>query len=49
MERHHHLAIATNIVHLAIAVASVAILVKRRWLWAGSLVIATAGVVAAFL
>lgn len=49
MERHHHLAIATNIVHLAIAVASVAILVKRRWLWMGSLVIAAAGVVAAFI
>lgn len=47
MERHHHFAIATNIVHLAIAVASVAILVKRRWLWFGSLAIAAAGVAAA--
>ncbi len=48
MERHHHLAIASNIVHLAIAVASVAILVKRRWLWFGSLAIAAVGVGAAF-
>lgn len=49
MERHHRFAIATNIIHLAIAVASVSILVKRRWLWFGALSIAAAGVVAAFV
>ena len=49
MERHHRFAIATNIVHLAIAVASVSILVKRRWLWFGALSIAAAGVAAAFV
>ena len=37
MEHHHRLAYATNIVHLAIAIASISIVVRRRWLWYGSL------------
>jgi hypothetical protein len=49
MECHHRFAIATNIVHLAIAVASVSILVRRRWLWYGALAVTAAGVVAAFV
>ena len=49
MERHHHLAIATNIVHLAIALASISIVMRRRWLWYGSLIVMVAGVAAAFV
>jgi hypothetical protein len=45
MERHHRLTLATNIVHLAIALASVSILMRKRWLWIGSLVVVAAGVV----
>ena len=37
MERHHRLTIATNIIHLAIALASISIVMRRRWLWFGSL------------
>lgn len=49
MERHHKLAIATNIVHLAIALASISIVMRRRWLWYGSLVVVTIGFAAAFV
>jgi hypothetical protein len=49
MERHHHLTIATNIVHLAIALASIAIVMRRRWLWYGSLFVVVAGVAAVFV
>lgn len=37
MEQHHHLILATNVVHLAIAIASVSMLVRRNWLWLVSL------------
>ena len=49
MERHHRFAIATNIVHLAIALASVSIFARRRWLWYGSLVVVVGGIAAAFI
>jgi hypothetical protein len=45
MERHHRLTYATNIVHLAIAIASISIIVRRRWLWVASLVCLAAGIV----
>jgi len=45
MERHHRLTYASNIVHLAIAIASISILIRRRWLWAASLVCLAAGIV----
>jgi hypothetical protein len=44
MERHHRLAYASNIVHLAIAIASISIVIGRRWLWGGSLVCLGIGV-----
>ena len=44
MERHHHLTFATSLVHLAIALASISIVVARRWLWFGALASAAAGV-----
>ena len=45
LEHHHRLAYATNIVHLAIAIASISILVRRRWLWFGSLACLAASIV----
>jgi hypothetical protein len=45
LEHHHRLTYATNIVHLAIAIASISILVRRRWLWFGSLVCLGASIV----
>jgi Domain of unknown function (DUF4337) len=45
MERHHRLTYATNIVHLAIAIASISILVRRRWLWFGSLACLAASII----
>ncbi len=45
MERHHHLTIATNIVHLAIALASVSMMMRRRWLWYGALATVVVGCV----
>jgi len=45
MERHHRLTLATSIIHLAIALASISILMRRRWLWVGSLLVVAAGVV----
>jgi hypothetical protein len=48
MERHHRLAYATNIVHLAIAIASISIVVRRRWLWYGSLACLVIGMVIGF-
>ena len=44
MEQHHHLIVATNFVHLAIALASVSMLMRRRWLWFASLGSAALGV-----
>jgi hypothetical protein len=44
MEQHHRLIVATNFVHLAIALASVSMLVRRNWLWFISLGCATLGV-----
>ena len=45
LEHHHRLTYATNIVHLAIAIASISILVRRRWLWFGSLACLAASIV----
>ena len=45
MERHHRLTLASNIVHLAIALASISILMRRRWLWIGSLLVVAGGIV----
>jgi hypothetical protein len=45
MHRHYRFTLATNLLHLAIALASVSILIRRRWLWAGSLAVVAAGVV----
>ena len=45
MERHHHLTIATNIVHLAIALASISMVMRRRWLWYGALATVVVGCV----
>ena len=45
LEHHHRLTYATNIVHLAIAIAAISILVRRRWLWFGSLVFLGASIV----
>jgi hypothetical protein len=44
MEQHHHLILATNAVHLAIALASVSMLMSRRWLFRGSLAALVAGI-----
>ncbi len=49
IERQHRLAYAANIVHLAIAIASISIVVRRRWLWVGSLGCLVAGIVAGFI
>jgi hypothetical protein len=48
MEHHHRLAYATNIVHLAIAIASISIVVRRRWLWYGSLACLVIGMAIGF-
>src|SRR5262249_12249140 len=45
MERHHRLTYGTSIIHLAIAIASISILIRQRWLWAASLVCVAAGIV----
>ena len=45
MERHHQLTLSTNVVHLAIALASISIVMRRRWLWMGSLAVVAVGVV----
>lgn len=47
MERHHRLSYATSIVQLAIALASISIVIRRRWLWYGSLACLVAGIVVA--
>jgi hypothetical protein len=47
MERHHQLTYATGIVQLAIAVASISIVIRRRWLWYGSLACLAIGIVMA--
>jgi hypothetical protein len=47
MERHHRLTYATGSVQLAIALASISIVVRRRWLWYGSLACLAAGVIVA--
>jgi hypothetical protein len=49
MERHHRLTLASNIVHLAIALASISMLMRRRWLWIGSLLVVAGGVVVGIL
>jgi hypothetical protein len=43
IERHHRLSYATGTVQLAIALASISIVVRRRWLWYGSLACLFAG------
>ncbi len=47
MERHHRLTYATSIVQLAIALASISIVIRRRWLWYGSLACLAAAIVVA--
>ena len=47
VERHHRLSYATGTVQLAIALASISIVVRRRWLWYGSLACLVAGVAVA--
>ena len=47
MERHHRLSYATGTVQLAIALASISIVVRRRWLWYGSLVCLVGGLAVA--
>jgi hypothetical protein len=49
MERHHQLTYATSIVQLAIALASISIVIRRRWLWCGSLACLAAGIVVAVI
>ncbi len=49
MERHHQLTYATSIVQLAIALASISIVIRRRWLWYGSLACLAAGIVVALI
>ena len=49
MERHHSLTIAVNIIHLAIALASISIVMRRRWLWYGSIGVMALGFAAAFI
>jgi hypothetical protein len=49
MERQYSLAIATNIIHLAIALASISIVMRRRWLWFGSIGVMALGFAAAFI
>jgi hypothetical protein len=44
MERHHQLTYATGIVQLAIALASISIVIRRRWLWYGSLACLAIGI-----
>lgn len=47
IERHHRLGYGASAVQLAIALASISIVVRRRWLWHGSLVCLAAGIVVA--
>lgn len=47
MERHHRLSYAVSIVQLAIALASISIVIRRRWLWYGSLACLAAGLIVA--
>src|SRR5205807_176288 len=44
MERHHRLTYATNIIHLAIAIASISLVMRRRVVWFGSLAVIAGGV-----
>ena len=44
MEQHHHLILATTAVHLAIALASVSLLMSRRWLFHSSFVALIVGI-----
>ena len=47
MEQHHRLTYATSIVQVAIAPASISIVIRRRWLWYGSLACLAAAIVVA--
>ena len=43
--RHGRLTIASTLLHMSIAIATLAIILKRRWPWVTSIVLAGAGVV----
>ena len=45
--RHHWLTIASTLLHMSIAIATLSIILTRRWPWATSLVFAAGGVVLA--
>jgi hypothetical protein len=47
--RHGRLTIASTLLHMSIAIATLAIILKRRWPWITSIVLAVAGVVLAGL
>jgi hypothetical protein len=47
--RHHRLTIAATLLHMGIAISTVAIIARRRWPWISSLVLGVAGSVIAVL
>lgn len=42
-ERHHRLTMAATLLHMGIAIATIAIIAGRRWPWLGSLVLGAVG------
>ncbi|MDB5459022.1 MAG: hypothetical protein JWO72_763 [Caulobacteraceae bacterium] len=42
-DRHHKLTVAATLLHMGIAIATIAIIARRRWPWLASLVLAAAG------
>jgi len=41
--RHHRLTVAATLLHMGIAIATIAIIARRKWPWLSSLVLAAAG------
>src|ERR1700761_442807 len=42
-DRHHRLTVATTLLHMGIAISTIAIIAKKRWPWLASLVLGVAG------
>jgi hypothetical protein len=48
-ERHHKLTAAATLLHMGIAIATIAIIAKRRWPWIASLILGVAGSIVAVI
>jgi hypothetical protein len=42
-DRHHRLTVAATLLHMGIAIATIAIIARRKWPWLASLILAAAG------